>query len=229
MLSAIVLSALVAQTANPPPQPTPPQEITHVRTRAVCTALRQVVTPSIGVLAENDATIARGVKVLEANSQFSGQGESLGGLHLKNDISSIAQNLDTLGGLLKDAPDAASVDGSDHADIEMLKNKIRAVADADRAELDIFNGTIATGNMNQQMRAGDDNGVASDGWSGPGADPTQSFARTSSSVAPNDMRELSDAASRDETVIADRERTLTQAVMPIAAQCGPAASPPPKP
>jgi hypothetical protein len=109
----------------------------------------------------------------------------------------------------------------------MLKSKIRAVADADRAELDVFNGTIATGNMNQQMRAGDDNGAASNGWSGPGADPTQSFARTSSSVAPNDMRELSNAASQDAAVISDRERSLTLAVLPIAAQCGPAATPPP--
>jgi hypothetical protein len=174
---------------------------------------------------ENDVAFARNIQTLQKSAQFNRRGEFMGGLHLESSASAVARNLTAIDDLLKESPDAAKTEGSDHDALELLRNKVRGVADVERAELNLFNGTIQTGQMYVLMHAGDQYGVASNGWTGPQADPTTPFTSMVTPIQPLGAARLTDAAVRGAAVIVQREREFTQALLPLAAQCQPAPVP----
>jgi hypothetical protein len=220
MLDVITFAALVAQVAapSPGPQASPLKEITHVTARSLCAALHDRIGPSIMALMQNDAAIEDGEKVLEDRTRLS-NGRMLGSLHLENDVSAIIRNLDEIDDLLRDAPDAATNEGSDHAAIEQLKSQLGAAEGAQRAELNVLDGASET---QQLSRMFNDNPAGADlTFTGPTPPP---------GLAPNAQlpaRALARAALQGVSVILDREHEFTKTLIPIAAQCRGSATPPP--
>jgi hypothetical protein len=221
MLDVLVFAAFIAQGAAPSPSPqaSPLKEITHVTARTLCTALHDHIGPSIMALMQNDAAIEDGEKVLEDRTRLS-NGRWMGSLHLENDVAAITRNLDKMDELLRDAPDAATADGADHAAIERLKSQLGAAEAAQRAELNVLDGASEA---QQFARAFNDDPAGFDltftGWRPPPSEVTPSGQLPS--------RPIARAALQGVSVILDREHEFTKTLLPLAAQCRGSATAPP--
>jgi hypothetical protein len=152
MLAALVLTALAAQT--PAPAESPLKEIIRVTSRPLCTAIRDRIGPSVAALLENDDAIANGTHyVFEMGRDEGHPWMQMDKLHLENDISKIVRNLEAIDRLLRTESSDAAADGSDHATVDDLKSKLRKVADSQRSELNVLDGTLESEEMAELMNS----------------------------------------------------------------------------
>lgn len=143
MLAALVLGSVVAQA--PAPQATPLLEIIRVHSNsAFCSSVHERIAPSVAALIENDDSIAIGTRDLQAMGHDRGTAMMrMDMLHLENDIANIRRNLDVIYALLAQATSAAaSAQGADNATLEDLKDRLRKIADSQRAQLNVLGGTL---------------------------------------------------------------------------------------
>jgi hypothetical protein len=150
LLFAILSTLLVMQT--PEPAASPPKEIIRVTSRPLCSAIRDRIGPSVAALLENDAFAGDGMHYIFEMGRDEGRPwMQIDKLHLENDISKIIRNLEVIDGLLRSEAADEAADGSDHTAIERLKAKLRQVAHAQRAGLNVLDGTLESESMGELM------------------------------------------------------------------------------
>lgn len=160
MKGAIILvAALAAQVAltgqapsQPTPQPSPLKEIIDVKSRALCTALRDNVAISLAGLISNDANIDVGRKAMMkmANDQIKGSTAGhMDALVGENVVGSIVHNLVLIDQKLDDpARFPADPKTDDERLAAQVKAQLQAIEDAQKRQLNALYGTIDTDNMN---------------------------------------------------------------------------------
>lgn len=150
MLLAVVLLGLAVQT--PAPAASPLKEIIRVTAKPLCTAIRERIGPSVAALLENDDAIAQGTHFIFEMGRDEGRPwMQMDKLHLENDISKLVRNLEVVDSIL----DAKQTDanGSDRYTIEQLQRRLRAIADTQRAELNVLDGTLESEQMAELMNS----------------------------------------------------------------------------
>lgn len=163
MLAILALTALAAQT--PAPAASPLKEIIRVTSRPLCTAIRDRIGPSVAALLENDGAIANGTHyVFEMGRDEGRPWMQMDKLHLENDISKIVRNLEAIDLLLRTESSDAATDGSDRATVESLKTNLRKVADSQRAELNVLDGTLESEEMAELMNSDLPSSLTSSGF-----------------------------------------------------------------
>ena len=142
MLVALSIAWVLAVPSPAPAEPL--KTIGHVKTRALCSAMRERLGPSIAALLQNDATIHDGTQQLFYMDRDGGtQWLEMDKLRLENDVEEIVRNLDVTYKLIEVATaEEAKAEGTDRETIERLKDKLRAVADSQRAELNTLDGRL---------------------------------------------------------------------------------------
>lgn len=153
MLLAAVLLGLSVQT--PVPAASPLKEIIRVTARPLCTAIRDRIGPTVAALLENDDTIAHGTHFVYEMGRDEGKPwMQIDKLHLENDVS-VDSILDAK---------RVDADNSDRATIDQLLRKLRAIADTQRAELNVLDGTLESEQMSELMNSDLPASLASSGF-----------------------------------------------------------------
>jgi hypothetical protein len=149
--------ALTGQTPlQPSPQASPPKQIIDVKSRSLCTALRDNVAISLAGLISNDANIDIGRKAMtkmaadQIKGSKAGQMDALVG---ENVVGSIVHNLVLIDQKLNDpARFPADPKTDDERLAAQVKAQLLAVEEAQKKQLNAIYGTIDTDNMNSMQR-----------------------------------------------------------------------------
>jgi hypothetical protein len=164
-LVAIVLAAVfaapAAAAAAPAPSPTPSNlpEIIHTVSRPLCSALATTIRPVIGMLLQNDDTIAKGPPLfgdyIKMSAAGSDSGQDMSIHRLNNLVTPLVQNTLAIQKLLED-PNIfpAKVQNTDDKDLGVLKDQMLKTLAAQQASLDIINGFVQTQQLGQMQHEG---------------------------------------------------------------------------
>jgi hypothetical protein len=145
--------ALTAQTPPAPsPQASPLKEIIDVKSRALCTALRDNIAISLAGLISNDANIDVGQKAMMKMAADQIKGSKAGqidALVAENVVGSIVHNLVLIDQKLDD-PQRFPADPktADERLAAQVKAQLLAIEDAQKRQLNAIYGTIDTDDMN---------------------------------------------------------------------------------
>lgn len=170
---------LAAVSATPGPLTTPLPEITHVISRPLCTALRKRIAPAIGMMLQNDQSIAKGPPLFHDYNVAFGNGEegrrNIALLRMENLVSPIANNIIAIKKQLSDPelfPDRPTT--SDAQQAIVLRNQLLKALATQEAALDIVNGFVQTQQMADLQHADEAllKQLSSPGDLGPGKDST---------------------------------------------------------
>lgn len=246
--------ASAAPTAAP--AATYPPEITHVTSHRLCTALRKRVGPSIGMMLQNDKTIAKGPALFDMYNMAYGNKEegarNIALLRMENMVGPIANNVIAIKKELDDTDVflANPQTEDDRAALRLRADLLRALA-AQEASLDIVNGFVVTQQMADLQHA--DEGLIKQ-LSQPDVGKTQTAATPDplthnieqAGLAPdpyqidpasipgltlgyNPVTRLNDGLKWTQKEAAARESTVAQSVASAVSRCGggPPASPKP--
>jgi hypothetical protein len=160
MRIALLALALIAATPSPSPQPTELPEIYHSVTRPLCSALGTKVLPALGMLIDDDKTIAKAppyfTDYINMSTAGSDAGQDMAVLHLENLVTPLVQNTLALQKLLEDPsvfPNPPKTD-DDKALDELRDNMLKVLA-AHQASLDVINGFVQTQQMSTLQHAGE--------------------------------------------------------------------------
>jgi len=142
-----------AQATTPPsPSGTQPPEIIHVVSHELCSALRSRIGPAIGMILQNDQTIAKGPGLFtEYNKAVQTQSDdarSIALLRLSNLVGPIAENIIAIKNQLSDPrffPPRPQSDGQ--AQSLALRQKLLTALGSQETSLDIINGFVETQNL----------------------------------------------------------------------------------
>src|SRR5215469_13784733 len=167
--------AVAAGTANSPaPDRTPPPQIIHIITRPLCSELHKHIAPAVGMMLQNDATIAKSPDLFKRYNQGANMGinndvsEAAGApagvnvgtkmndsiftpqqqmalLGMENLVSPIANNIIAIKKILA-SPALTLGTGSPEDDkkLQEIKAKLLKALAAQEASLDIVNGFVDT-------------------------------------------------------------------------------------
>lgn len=162
-LSIALLAAVsVGARAQTPPPPshlgTPPPEITHVYSRPLCTALRKRVGPSIGMMLQNDRTIAKSPQLFkDYNTAYGNKEEgarNIALLRMENLVSPIANNIIAIKKQLADSElFPAAAQNADQATALKMKDQLLKALATQEAALDVINGFVQTQQMGDLQHA----------------------------------------------------------------------------
>jgi hypothetical protein len=150
------LAAQLALTGQAPPQPSPQasplKEIIDVKSRTLCTALRDNVAISLAGLMSNDANIDVGRKAMQKMAADQIEGSKAGQMDAlvgENVVGSIVHNLVLIDQKLNDLQRFPANAKTDDERLEaQVKAQLLAIEDAQKRQLNALNGTIETANMN---------------------------------------------------------------------------------
>jgi hypothetical protein len=155
---AVAASPSPIPTAMPSPTPsaTPLREIGRVRSRALCTTLRENVAPTLAKLIEGDARIVAG------RSTFVKMGEDvvfrnrarmeLDRIALDVSVHHLARSIIAADTLLADAKRfPANPQADDERDAAAMKKQLQAVIDEQKHALNLFSGLLETDRMGQMQ------------------------------------------------------------------------------
>ena len=165
MIPALLLCSLfsgasvLAAYADPTPAPTAPPEIIHTLSRPLCSALQTKIRPGIGMLLQNDETIAKSPAYFKdyAQAQFakSDSGQSFNVMRLSNLVLPIANNLIAIQKLLDDpSVFPANEKSSDDKAKNALKKQLLESLAQQQASLDLINGFVETQNLADMQHEG---------------------------------------------------------------------------
>lgn len=159
-LAAAVSVGAHAQTPAPAHLGTPPPEITHVYSRPMCTALRKRVGPSIGMMLQNDRTIAKSPQLFSDYNRAYGNKEdgarNIALLRMENLVGPLANNILAIKKQLEDPelfPPAAQ--NTDQAAANKMKDQLLRALAMQEAALDVINGFVQTQQMGDLQHADD--------------------------------------------------------------------------
>ncbi len=186
-LAACLLTSLfvppqlaLAAGASPAP-PTPPPQIYHIVTTAMCSRLHEHVRPAVAMILQNDQTIAKSQPLFKryARGAFGAQDPkapqysngapppdsiyaqspetSMALQQMSYLVSPIAQNLLSAQKLL-DAAELIAPTGNPNDDrqLQQIKNQLLETISFQSASLDLINGFVATQQMGELQHAGEE-------------------------------------------------------------------------
>jgi hypothetical protein len=160
--------------------PTPPPEIYHVITRPFCARLHDRVRPAVGMILENDQTIAKSEPLFKkyARGAFGAQDPAInpqtgGGpppdsIYAQSNetsmalqqmsylVSPIAQNLIAAQKLLGDELTKPTGNPADDVKLQQIKNQLLETVAFQSASLDLINGFVTTQQMGELQHAGEE-------------------------------------------------------------------------
>jgi hypothetical protein len=179
-LAAAVLAAMLvavagpasAQHATPAPTPnpklgTPPPEIIHVYSRPLCSALKGAIAPAVGMMLQNDQTIAKSPPLFQdyVKAAFEDSGgagdpgaspaQNLAVMRLENLVSPLADNILAIQKQLEDPsvfPNVPQTD--DEKQLAQLKGQMMQALASQQASLDIINGFVDTQQLSAMQHEG---------------------------------------------------------------------------
>jgi hypothetical protein len=163
-LVAIVLAAAFAVPAAaataPAPTPTPNlPEIYHTVSRPLCSALATTVRPVLGMLLQNDQTIAKSPPLFGDYIKMSAAGSDSGrdmSIHrLNNLVTPLVQNTLAIQKLLEDPsifPPKAQ--NADDQRLIAIKDQLLKTLATQQASLDIINGFVQTQQLGEMQHEG---------------------------------------------------------------------------
>ncbi len=167
-LSVVLLYALAAgaasaapdvlPTASPTPTPELP-EIYHTLTRPLCSTLKTKIQPALGMMIQNDETIAQSPALfdqyIKRAAEQSDEGQNIAVLRLENLVSPLVNNTLAIQKLLEDPstfPQTAQTDDDKYL-LDIKQKMLKALA-AQQAAIDIINGFVDTQQLSQMQHEG---------------------------------------------------------------------------
>jgi hypothetical protein len=179
-LAAAVLAAVLAAMGSPAfaqhakPKPTtnpslgtPPPEIIHVYSRPLCSALKGTIAPAIGMMMQNDQTIAKSPPLFQdyVKAAFENQGsaadegaspaQNLAVLRLENLVTPLVNNILAIQKQLEDPSVFAKVPRTDDDEqLAKLKAQMLEALASQQAALDIINGFVDTQQLSAMQHEG---------------------------------------------------------------------------
>lgn len=245
---------LAIASGAPSPAPSPLKEIVHVRSTAFCTALRRNVAIGVVGLMTNDKVIEKSEvafsKMGHDAANGSGGAISMDENYLESLEGSLVHNLALVDKMVSEATVPATEQTADQQRLGDLKTQLEAVADEQRASLNIISGTVATQQLGHMRKEFDSNMKSSTGPVGAkpeaNGDPTNLF---DAGLGPTPSDKWNPAAQADalavgagryapmiRTIGYDRAKTLdaegrlTQSIVDSVKECkssspGPSPSP----
>jgi hypothetical protein len=178
-LSLLPAPGVSAQPTSSP-QRTPPPEIYHVVTTPFCARLHDRVRPAVGMILENDGTIAKSEPLFTkyARGAFAAHDPAAGNFsngapppdsiyaqssatsmalqQMSYLVSPIAQNLISAQKLLGDALTQPTGNPADDAKLVQIKNQLLEAIAFQSASLDLINGFVTTQQMGELQHAGEE-------------------------------------------------------------------------
>jgi hypothetical protein len=143
----LILAIAVADAA---PQATPPPTIAKVRSRALCSTLRENIAPALLALSRNEHVIDAGRDQLLAMGKDRVVGATdgwrrLDRVRLENLITPIETNIETVDKLLEDATKFPNQPHTvDDVDAARMKAQLLGILSQQKAALNVLNGTVET-------------------------------------------------------------------------------------
>ena len=239
------------------PSATPLKTIATVVSRRVCSALRTHIGPAIGMMAQNDEAIAKGVPLFAqyntANGDKSDAARGMALLRMENLVSPLANNSIAIQQALTDQNLFPPVPhNQDDRTLHSMQDKLLQAWASQNLSLDIINGFVQTQQMGdlqhadegmlQSMSAPDAgskgttpataNPLLSDpNQAGLPADPYVINPATipGLTLGYNPVTRLAEGLKWTQNETAQREQTATSVVVEIAHLCGANSASPPTP
>jgi hypothetical protein len=242
------LIAFVTVAALPTPQPAPPTAgpfslaspglptIVRVRSRALCTALRQAVLPGVQAAMTHDAAYADGRAVIHDYTIFANDDTRPMRIQkLDRLVHTMVENSDKLQAavdspLLK-PPSGATAD--DAAAMNDLHRVLSRLLDAQKVQLDVTSGFTESERTRLFAAGGEAERAMRSAVGQPGSTPApmQAFLQDHHAILPRDSRgeiSLSDASLLDDDLRAlarmtsRREDEASQVILKVTPSCKPA-------
>jgi hypothetical protein len=154
MFEAIFATFALAASPSPMPAATPLREIGRVRSRALCTTLRENVAPTLAKLIEGDARIVAGRSTFVKMGQdvvLKDHGHmELDRIALGTTVTVLARSIIAADTLLSDAKRfPANPQTDDERDAAAMKTQLQSVVNEQKHVLNLFSGLLETDLMGQ--------------------------------------------------------------------------------
>ncbi|HLY03765.1 MAG TPA: hypothetical protein VKR56_14870 [Candidatus Cybelea sp.] len=174
VLACAGLLPLPARSGNAIAAATPPPQIYHIVTTALCARLHEAVRPAVAMILQNDGTIAKSPPLFKryARAVFeNGVASGVGGDSMNNTspatsmtlqqmsylVSPIARNLISAQTLLDDEKLLAPTGNpADDATLAQIKKQLLETVAFQSASLDLINGFVQTQQMGELQHAGEE-------------------------------------------------------------------------
>ncbi len=161
LIAAVLIGALTAATPTPMPIPTAPSlpTIYHSMTRPLCSSLQDRIKPALGMMIENDRTIAKSKPYfqdyIQRSFDQSDAGQNMAVMHLESLVTPLVKNTLAVQKLLEDPSvfPAVARSADDQRLLDIKVKMLRALA-AQEAALDIINGFVTTQQLGQMQHEG---------------------------------------------------------------------------
>lgn len=169
LLCAVALAGGSAVAATPPPAAgsSPPPQIYRIKVRPLCSALHGKIAPAVGMMLQNDATIAKSPKLFDEYSQGglevdaqdpdhnASARQNLSVMRLENLVSPLANNILAVQKILEDpAVFPAGGRTEDEKALNDIKKKMLISLATQQASLDIINGFVDTQQLDAMQHEG---------------------------------------------------------------------------
>jgi hypothetical protein len=169
LLAAAFLGVPALSTAAPTPapasgssvatSPTQPPQIIHIYTRHLCTVLTKTIAPAIGMMLQNDKTIAKSPDIFKDYNFAMGYGsqgsQDMAVMRMENLVGPLADNVIAIHKQLDDLNAFPPVPRTkDEQHLQQLKDELLKTLASQEASLDIINGFVATQQLSEMQHEG---------------------------------------------------------------------------
>jgi hypothetical protein len=204
-----VLLLQIVPSPQPSPQPSPLKQIIEVKSRTLCSALRDNVAVSLAGLMKNDRIIEVGRNALRTmgEDKVTGSTSHMASLAAENVVGSMVHNLAVIDSELNDpARFPKTPRSSDEHLADTLKAQLQAIEDQQKIELNVLNGTIQTDDLNSMQHDLPENTPAVSGSSGNAAGGAAASSPAPTTIAKAGLPNTPDApAATDSRVLAGND------------------------
>ncbi|HEY5342000.1 MAG TPA: hypothetical protein VIK27_13305 [Candidatus Aquilonibacter sp.] len=161
LIAAALIGVLAAATPMPAPTPTAPSLplIYHSVSRPLCSSLQDRIKPALGMMIENDQTIAKSKPYfqdyIQRSMDGSNAGQDMAVMHLESLVTPLVKNTLAVQKLLEDPAvfPAVARSADDRRLIDIKVKMLKALA-AQEAALDIINGFVTTQQLGEMQHEG---------------------------------------------------------------------------
>ena len=167
-LAAALLGIPAFSSAAPTPaparssvaaSPTTPPQIIHIYTRHLCTVLTKTIAPAIGMMLQNDKTIAKSPDLFKEYNFAMGYGsqgsQDMAVMRMENLVGPLADNVVAIHKQLDDLNAFPAVPRTqDERHLQQLKSELLKTLASQEASLDIINGFVTTQQLSQMQHEG---------------------------------------------------------------------------
>jgi hypothetical protein len=215
-LLTVILAAVSA--FGPNVAATAPPVIITTKSSPLCTAVREIVAPTVAGLIFQDRIIDRGRGLMQAMAS-DGKAFELDNVHLGIDVYHLAannikihQSLDQLDALK--IPDARAA-----ADLAQLHAKLQGVADGQAAMLNVMSGIAQSNDLGVIARVGNDVATAISAERGAIGNPPSEGASLAPLERPVQPRTVGGLITEYGQQIRASESALLPSLLPVISRC----------